>query len=405
MAKSEKKSDKATPMMEQYWSIRNTLSPDTMLLFRLGDFYEMFHEDAAEGSRILGITLTKRQNYPMAGIPYHAAEQYIPKLLAAGKKVAICDQNEIPRPGQLVKRSLTRILTPGTTIEDSQLDSRSGNFTMAVDIDSKRKLYASWLDLSTAEFYCAEFDNPEDFLPILSACAPKEILLPENASRRWAEDPELSMWNALFRGVIDVTPITLLHDYRFEPSWGASQVQEALGVLSLDGFGIPRDSRLAGPAGALVFYATENLRGRPRNLRALRKFSGKKCVLIDPATQRNLEIFKSTSGSREGSLISVMDRTRTAAGARLLESYLSAPTIDTSEIARRQNIVWEMYAEPVECSRLAESLSKVRDIPRILSRLQNRVKNPRELAAVQATIRLFGAVEPARPSAFGRRSV
>ncbi len=386
MAKSEKKSDKATPMMEQYWSIRNTLSPDTMLLFRLGDFYEMFHEDAAEGSRILGITLTKRQNYPMAGIPYHAAEQYIPKLLAAGKKVAICDQNEIPRPGQLVKRSLTRILTPGTTIEDSQLDSRSGNFTMAVDIDSKRKLYASWLDLSTAEFYCAEFDNPEDFLPILSACAPKEILLPENASRRWAEDPELSMWNALFRGVIDVTPITLLHDYRFEPSWGASQVQEALGVLSLDGFGIPRDSRLAGPAGALVFYATENLRGRPRNLRALRKFSGKKCVLIDPATQRNLEIFKSTSGSREGSLISVMDRTRTAAGARLLESYLSAPTIDTSEIARRQNIVWEMYAEPVECSRLAESLSKVRDIPRILSRLQNRVKNPRELAAVQATV-------------------
>ena len=172
MSKSEKKSDKQTPMMEQYWSVRNSLASDTILLFRLGDFYEMFYDDAVEGSRILGITLTKRQNYPMAGIPYHAADQYIPKLLAAGRKVAICDQNEIPKPGQLVKRSLSRILTPGTTIEDSQLDSRHGNFVMALDIDAAHKLYASWLDLSTAEFYCAEFDTPADFLPILSACSP-----------------------------------------------------------------------------------------------------------------------------------------------------------------------------------------------------------------------------------------
>lgn len=386
MAKSEKKSDKTTPMMEQYWSVRNSLASDTILLFRLGDFYEMFYDDAVEGSRILGITLTKRQNYPMAGIPYHAAEQYIPKLLAAGKKVAICDQNEIPKAGQLVKRSLSRILTPGTTIEDSQLDSRHSNFIMALDIDADRKLYASWLDLSTAEFYCSEFDNPEDFLPILSACAPKEILLPEDASRRWAESPALAMWNALFRNIVDVTPVTLLHDYRFEPTWGAAQIQETLGVLGLDGFGIRRGSRITGPAGALVFYATENLRGRPQNLRTLRKFSGKKCVLIDPSTQRNLEIFKSSSGSREGSLISIMDRTKTAAGARLLESYLSAPTIDIGEISRRQNLVWEFYAAPAECARLEEKLSQVRDIPRILSRLQNRVRNPRELAAIQITI-------------------
>lgn len=385
MAKSEKKSDKSTPMMEQYWGIRNTLPPDTILLFRLGDFYEMFYDDANEGSRILGITLTKRQNYPMAGIPYHAADQYIPKLLSAGKKVAICDQNEIPKPGQLVKRSLTRILTAGTTIEDSQLEGNRSNFIMSLDIDSSRRLYAAWLDLSTSEFYCSEFDNPEDFLPILSACNPKEILLPEDASRRWTDTPNLAMWNALFRGLIDLTPVTLLHDYRFEPSWGAEQVRETLGVLNLDGFGIPRGSRLTGPAGALVFYATENLRGRPQNLRTLRKFSGKKCVLIDPSTQRNLEIFKSSSGSRDGSLLSVMDETRTAAGARLLEAYLGAPTIEIDEILRRQNTVWELYAAPAECSRIEERLGQVRDIARILSRLQNRVRNPRELTAIRAT--------------------
>ncbi len=402
MAKSEKKGDKTTPMMEQYWSIRNTLAADTLLLFRLGDFYEMFHDDAVEGSRILGITLTKRQNYPMAGIPYHAADQYIPKILQAGKKVAICDQNEIPKAGQLVKRSLTRILTPGTTIEDSQLDSRRGNFTMAIDIDSSRCLYASWLDLSTAEFYCSQFDNPEDFLPILSAFSPKEILLPEDASRKWAENPTLAVWNSMFRAIIDFTPVTLLHDYRFEPSWGASELAETLGVLGLEGFGIERGSKLTGPAGAIVFYATENLRQRPQNLRTIRRFSGKNCVLIDPSTQRNLEIFRSTSGAREGSLISVIDRTSTAAGARLLETYLSSPTMDVDEILRRQNIVWELYASPSECSQLEEKLSNVRDIPRILSRLQNKVRNPRELTALRQTMEQFEPIREILKSVNGK---
>ncbi len=378
--------EKSTPMMEQYWEARNSLPSDTLLMFRLGDFYEMFYNDAVEGARILGITLTKRQDYPMAGVPYHAVDQYLPKLLAAGKKVAICEQDEIPKPGKLVKRSISRILTPGTTLEDNQLDSRRGNFTMAIDIDKDRRLFAAWLDLSTAEFYCAEFDNPHDFFPLFSACDPKEILLPENSSQSWPQDNSLASWNAIFRTLADVRPVTLLHDYRFEPVWGAAQIKETLGVLSLDGFGIPQGSRLTGPAGALIFYATENLRGRPRNIRALRKFSGKKCVLIDPSTQRNLEIFKSSSGDREGSLLSVMDRTETAAGARLLESYLSAPTVEIDEISRRQNIVWELFSSPNECETMREYLSHVRDIPRILARLQNKLRNPRELSAIQATL-------------------
>lgn len=325
MAKSEKKSEKTTPMLEQYWSMKNSLPKDTLLLFRLGDFYEMFYDDAVEGSRLLGITLTKRQNYPMAGIPYHVIDQYLPKILACNKKVAICDQNEPPVSGKLVKRSVTRIITPGTVMEDAQLDSRSGNYIFAVDIDRSRRLYAAWMEMSAGEFYCAEFDTPQDFLPVLSAFDAKEVLLPEDASREWAADPELAPWQAIFRSVLDTRTVTLLHDFRFEPEWGAAQVQEAMSVASLDGFGIERGSRLAGPAGAIVFYVTENLRARPGNLRALRRFSGKKCVLVDPATQRNLEIFRSTSHAREGSLISVMDRTKTAAGARLGSKRFSPP--------------------------------------------------------------------------------
>lgn len=403
MAKSEKKSDKQTPMMEQYWSLKNSLPKDTLLLFRLGDFYEMFYDDAIEGSRLLGITLTKRQNYPMAGIPYHVIDQYLPKILACNKKVAICEQNEPPVAGKLVKRSVTRIITPGTVMEEAQLDSRRGNYIFALDIDKSRKLYAAWMEISAGEFYCAEFDSPQDFLPVLSAFDAKEILLPEQASREWPADPALAAWNAIFRSVLDIRTVTLLHDFRFEPDWGAAQVKEALSVAGLEGFGIERGSRLAGPAGAIVFYVTENFRARPGNLRTLRKFSGKKCVFIDPATQRNLEIFRSTSNSREGSLISVMDGTKTAAGARLLETFLAAPTLDLEEISARQDTVWELYSAREESAALADSLSQIRDIPRILGRLQNRIRNPRELRAILETVRQIPSIREALRDVGGRR--
>lgn len=381
-----KDSKKQTPMMEQYWQARNSLPPDTLLMFRLGDFYEMFYDDAVEGSRILGITLTKRQNYPMAGVPYHAAEQYIPKLLAAGKKVAICEQDEIPQAGKLVKRSISRILTPGTVLEDNQLDSRRSSYVMALDIDRRRRLCCAWCDISTGEFYCAQFDRPEDFLPLVFACDPKEIVLPENAAAQWGEDPSLWDWNTLFRAAIEMRSVTRLHDYRFDPQWGARQLCELFGVLNLDGFGIEDGSPLSGPAGAIVFYVSENLRGKPENIRSIRRISTGKCVFIDPATQRSLEIFRTTSGLREGSLLSVIDRCASAAGSRLAEAYLSAPTTDLEEISRRQNAVWELYAAPAECRKLSESLSRMRDIARILGRLQNRLCNPRELLAILASL-------------------
>lgn len=398
--------EKQTPMMEQYWECRRALPKDTALLFRLGDFYEMFYDDAVECAPILGITLTKRSNYPMAGIPYHAAAQYLPKLLAAGKKVAICEQDEIPRAGKLVKRSISRILTPGTMLEDNQLDSRSGSYILAFNILKDRSLQASWLDLSTGEFNCADFSNPENFLSVLNAIDPKELLLPEGESDKWKDDEALCGWNAIFRSLADLRPVTRLPDYRFDPAYADALVRETLGVLSLEGFGIAPCDRVLGPAGAIVFYATENLRGKPENLRSIRKLATEKRLLVDAATQRNLEIFRSTSGGREGSLLDAVDRTSTPMGARLLESFLASPTLDIAEIKRRQDCVWDFYSAPSESAELGQYLKNVRDIPRILGRLQNRMRSPRELGALLFSIRQLSPMRDAfsrilSPSVFG----
>ena len=374
-------------MMEQYWEFRKSLPRDTAMLFRLGDFYEMFYDDAVECAPILGIALTKRSNYPMAGIPYHAAAQYIPKLLAAGKKVAICEQDETPRPGKLVKRSINRILTPGTMLEDSQLESKSGNFILAFNIQRDYSLQCSWMDLSTGEFLCADFDAPENFLSAMNALDPKEILIPESAAEKWKTDEKLYGWNAIFRSLADLRPVTRLADYRFEPEYGEALVLDALGVAGLGGFGLAAGDRVLGPAGALVFYATENLRGKPQNLRSIKKLETSKQLIIDAATSRNLEIFRSSNGLREGSLMAAIDRTLTPMGARLLESFLASPTLDAAEIERRQNIVWDFYSETPED--IAAPLENMRDIPRILGRLENRLRSPRELGALLHTIRQF----------------
>lgn len=379
--------EKLTPMMEQYWDFKKSLNKDTLLLFRLGDFYEMFFDDAVCGSKILGITLTKRQSSPMAGIPYHALQQYLPKLLEKGKKVAICEQDEKPVAGKLVKRSISRILTPGTSIDDYQLSAKQRNYMYAVDIDvKKRRLFASWIDVSTGEFLTAQFENPEDFIPVFSANSPKEILLPEVRSKEWKSNPSLSGWLCIFRAVADLCPITLLPDYVFDREYGFEQTTRALSRISLDGFGIKREFEPLGTAGALIFYSAETLRHSPVNLRSIKKYDSGKYMSIDAATQRNLELFKTVSGSRNGSVLSLIDYTQSAAGGRLLESYLASPLMDLDEIRLRGQTAKELFDSPAICEKLLKSLGQVKDLPRILGRLKNGVKNPRELGAVASTL-------------------
>jgi len=377
--------ERLTPMMQQYFEVKRGLPGDTLLLFRLGDFFELFFDDAVAASRLLGLTLTKRQGHPMAGIPHHAVDGYVGKLLAAGKKVAICDQDEPAQPGRLVRRSLTRILSAGTTLAANQLEAARNRYLCAVSLD-RRGLHAAWLELSTGEFKVASAPRIGDLLPALASVDPAELLAPEGALERWRTAPhEDTAVHALHAFAAGRT-VTELPEYRFEAAVGLKAVAAALGVLGLQGFGLDSDHPALGPAGALVGYATDNLRARPENLRGLSEYRSARTLLLDPATLRNLEIFSSVRGSRQGSLFAAMDGTCTAAGSRLLERWLAAPVLDLAEIRRRHALVGEFLAQPKRLAEFAQALGGIRDIPRIVGRLQNRLRNPRELCGVRDTL-------------------
>jgi DNA mismatch repair protein MutS len=321
----------------------------------------------------------------MAGLPSVALDNYVTKLLAAGKKVAICDQAETAQPGKLVRRQLTRILSPGTTLNAAQLDAARNHYLCALAYDSAG-LNAAWLDLSTGEFRVATDTAIANLLPVLTALDPAELLVIDGALARWAAAPhDQTAVHALHAFCLGRLT-TELAGYHFETTTGAKTVMDTLGVLNLQGFGFAHTHPALGPAGALVYYATENLCAKPENLRGLQEYRSARTLLLDPATLRNLEIFASSRGTRDGSLLSAINRTATATGARLLERWLAAPTLELAEIHRRQSLVGELLAQPTHLAALRERLGHIRDLPRILGRLQNRLRNPRELGGIRDTL-------------------
>ena len=376
---------KLTPMMQQYFEVKRGLPKDTLLLFRLGDFFELFFEDAVVASKILGLTLTKRQDHAMAGLPSVALDNYVTKLLAAGKKVAICDQAEPAQTGKLVRRALTRILSPGTTLNAAQLDAARNHYLCALAFDAAG-LHAAWLDLSTGEFRVATDPAIANLLPVLTALDPAELLVIDGALARWADAPHDQADTHALHAFCLGRLTTELAGYHFETSTGAKTVMDTLGVLNLQGFGFAHTHPALGPAGALVYYATENLCAKPENLRGLQEYRSAHTLLLDPATLRNLEVFTSARGTREGSLLTAMNRTATSTGARLLERWLAAPTLDLTEILRRQSLVGELRAQPSLLAELRGRLGHIRDVPRMLGRLQNRLRNPRELGGIRDTL-------------------
>jgi DNA mismatch repair protein MutS len=382
---SAEKPKKLTPMMQQWHEIRAKLADDTLLMFRLGDFYEIFKQDAEWGAKLLGITLTHRHGMPMAGIPFHAADGYIQKLLDQGIKIAICDQVETPQPGKLVKRALTRIITPGTRLADTQIDAQRNHFLLSLSL-GKKALNAAWLDLSTGEFFLASEVKPENLFAAFESLDPREIIVPENAAEQWRLPHTDQRFRELYAHIGDGRAISPIPDYHFDQAGGAQSVMEALGVMNLEGFGIDQNHPALGAAGALIHYATETLCAKPENLRKIKEYSSERTLLLDPATLRNLEIFKSAANTRHGSLLAAMDGTVTAPGARLLERWLCAPELKLGEIKRRQNCVGEFVTTPGLASEMQNLLKGVRDIERILSRLQNRMRNPRELGGVRDTL-------------------
>ncbi|MFM9001418.1 MAG: DNA mismatch repair protein MutS [Opitutia bacterium] len=373
-----------TPMQRQYREFREKLPAGTLLLFRLGDFYEVFGEDAEIASRTLGLTLTKRHETPMAGLPYHAASAYVNRLLAAGWKVAICDQLEAPVAGKLVRRGLTRILTPGTALEDSQLDSRRGNYLAALSW-GRDGWHAAWLDVSTADFRVATDPDPSRLLPLLHSVGPREVLLPEGL------DPEPEH-RAAVESLLQGRAVSRLPGWNFDVEAGARLSAQTLSVHGLQGFGLTDSHPGLGCAGAVLGYVTDSLCDRPKNLFRISEVRLGSAVLLDAASSRNLELFSATGGGREGSLLEAIDRTVTPAGARLLSGWLSEPSTDLAVISRRQEAVGEFVRHPGASSRVGDALRSVRDVPRILARLQNRLRNPRELGGIRDTLRSLPSV-------------
>jgi DNA mismatch repair protein MutS len=372
--------DTVTPMMAQYLEIK-AQNPGALLFYRMGDFYEMFFDDAIAAAAALDIALTKRgfhQDEPIAmcGVPVHAAEGYLLTLIRKGFRVAIAEQLEDPAEAKkrgykaVVKRDVVRLVTPGTLTEDSLLEARRHNFLAAFS-EVRDQAAIAWADISTGEFRVMP-SSLTRLGPDLARIAPRELLLSEAREREIA--------SSMAESGVSVTPLSR---GSFDSTNAEKRLCDLFGVASLDAFG-SFDRAEVSAMGAMVDYLHLTQRGRMPLLRApVREPSGG-TMQIDAATRRNLELTQALSGGRDGSLLSAIDRTATAGGARLLERRLSAPSLDLDVIHARQAALDHLLESPSLRDQLREALRRVPDIDRALSRLALDRDGPRDMTAIRA---------------------
>lgn len=383
MAKKAATKEKAklTPMMEQYWGVKERY-PDCMLFYRMGDFYELFFDDAVDASKILDIALTKRGKHegnaiPMCGVPVHSHESYLQRLIRTGRKVAICDQTETPEEAKkrggykaLVNRDVVRVITRGTLTEDSLLPNGEHNYLAAL-CQVGHLFGLSWLDISTGSFYTQEVTK-DGLLEALQRVAPKEILL----TRKLFEDDALAPILFDFRDAL-----TPLENSQFDSTNAKKRLLEKYEVKTLDAFGSFSRGEIS-CAGALLVYVDLTQKGHIPHLKAPQKISLSGVVHIDPAARQNLELTRTLTGERKGSLLDTIDRTITGAGARLFSMHLSAPLTDLPTINSRLDEVECFLNAPEIRKNIRELLSHVPDIERGLSRLSLGRGGPRDLIAL-----------------------
>ncbi len=397
----------STPLMRQYAAIKKE-HPNALLFFRLGDFYELFFEDAVVAARELQITLTSRNKekgiaIPMCGVPYHSAENYIAKLIRKGFKVAICEQMEDPRVAKkLVKREVTRVLTPGTAA-DAHLGSEENNFLACVARAGNAAGFAA-LDLSTGEFRATEFQGDDaerrdsrraagaasargavrvvaaavrsaaHDCAAAAAAAPRMASL-ENAS--WAETP--------------------LEDWVFSPDYAIPQVENHFGVLSLEGFGLANRAAAATAAGAILHYVRTTQRGSLDHVDRIGFYERQNCLVLDAVTVRNLELIEPlfAGAGDSATLFRCLDCTVTPMGKRLLRAWMLRPSIDAAEISRRLDAVEGMVNDLVAREELRRSMEGILDLERLLSRVTLETANPRDLLALAASLARLPSVRSA----------
>ncbi len=351
-----------TPGMRQYMDAKRSLAKDTLLMFRMGDFYEMFFEDAKIASSLMNVVLTSRAGAPLCGVPYKAVRLYIPKLLAAGYKVALADQLEDARFAKgLVKRDITEVITPGTLMEDSMLDDRRSNYLAAI-LPSKGRWGLATLELTTGEFRLAEI-APESLDAELTRLKPAETLVPASVLERWQlegfpkEVPRNLNW-------------TSLEDWHFDIEVCRKDMLRHFQVASLDGFGCRGYETAIGAAGAILHYACTNLRKDAANITRISAYQPEDCLVLDRISQRNLELVEPIfTGEKNNTLLSVMDETVTPMGARMLREWLLRPLNNLHDILERQDAVEDLFSHPMLLGELREMLAAIRDIERTITRL------------------------------------
>jgi DNA mismatch repair protein MutS len=362
--------DALTPMMQQYQRLRKSIPADTLLLFRLGDFYELFFEDAKEASTLLNVALTKRNEVPMCGVPYHAAQNYIAKLIKAGRRVAICDQTSEPQPGKIVNREITQIVSAGTISELDLLQAKRANYLGAIYHEpGDNKFGFAYADLSTGEFRLTQLENSSALLDEIARVAPAELLMSEAQREQ-------------FSGIEGVMPYD---DYAFLPEHARFTLCEHFRVKSLDGFGCEEMTAAVAAAGALVHYLKHQLRRKVDHLATLRCDASNDCVLLDAATQTNLELVE-TRSDRGASLLSVIDRTATPMGGRKLRAWILRPLRDVTELNCRQQMIADLLQEPDVLASLCEGLKSIRDMERAAGRLSQASGNARDLVALKNSL-------------------
>ncbi|HYL33598.1 MAG TPA: DNA mismatch repair protein MutS [Stellaceae bacterium] len=370
--------------MTQYLDIKRAY-PDCLLFYRMGDFYELFFDDAAQAARALDITLTKRgkhngEDIPMCGVPVHAAETYLARLIRQGFRVAVCEQVEDPaeakkRGGKApVKRAVVRIVTPGTLTEDNLLDARRNNYLAAL-AEAQGELALAWLDLSTGDF-ALQAVPAGDLGAALARLAPGEILLPERLVQRPALFDLLGEWKSA---------LTPLPNPRFDSDNGRRRLETLYGVAALDAFGAFSRAAVAA-AGALVDYIELTQQGKLPALQPPRPVAGGAYMAIDPATRRNLELNETLAGERKGSLLAALDRTATGAGARLLAEHLAAPLTDRAAIEARLDAVTFFRADERQRDDVRTILRRCGDLARAMARLALGRGGPRDLATLRDTL-------------------
>ena len=378
-----------TPMMRQYNEIKRQ-HKDAMLFFRMGDFYELFFEDAKLASKVLGITLTSRSKgegaIPMAGVPHHAADSYIRKLIKAGHKVAICDQLQDPEEATgIVDRGVTRIITPGTITEDTLLEDKSNNYLIAV-LETNTMTGLSWIDLSTGRFQVEDI-RKETLFDEFARLNPSEVLLPEETVRN--NTSFMERIRAECDGIVTSRP-----DWEFSKDTAYRILMEHFGTTSLEGFGCEDVGPALGAAGAVIQYLKETQKTSLKHIGKIQKYQADNRVLMDKATQQSLEITQTMRArDREGSLLSVIDQTETPMGARLLREWIISPLRASAEIKYRQTGVKELSENSPLMRELRDILGNIYDIERISTKISCGRANGRDLVSLKQSLSKLPALK------------